>query len=290
VGDKDQLPSVGAGNVLADVIASKVVDVFYLTQIYRQEEGSLIISNAHAINSGVMPTFDNKSKDFFFQSADGAQEVADYVIDMVTRRLPKFCNLSPMQIQVLCPMKKGIAGVENLNAVLQEAINPKQGGKGELRVGTVLLRQGDKIIHTVNNYSLEWLDSEGGAGSGVYNGDIGFITDVNLTEPSVTVVFEDGKRAKYTQGIFDQIRPAYAVSVHKSQGCEFPVVVLALQKGNYMIMTRNLLYTAVTRAKNMAVIVGAKDTVANMVKNTYTTRRYSMLCDFIKEEWSRVNR
>ncbi len=290
VGDKDQLPSVGAGNVLADVISSKAVPVYYLTQIYRQEEGSLIISNAHAINNGVMPTFDNKSKDFFFQQADDAQQITDYIIEMVTRRLPAYTGMEPIQIQVLCPMKKGIAGVENLNAALQDAVNPKTKDKRELKVGALVLRQGDKVIHTVNNYSLEWVDSDMSAGSGVYNGDIGYITDVNLTEPSVTVVFDDGRRAKYTQGILDQIRPAYAISVHKSQGCEFPVVALALQRGNYMIMTRNLLYTAVTRAKNMAVIVGAKDTIGNMVKNTYCVRRYSLLSDFIEQEYYRMHR
>lgn len=284
VGDKDQLPSVGAGNVLADVIACNIVNVYCLTQIYRQEEGSLIISNAHAINRGIMPTIDNRSKDFFFGACDSADEILHTVIDMVTKRIPSFTSLPPEKIQVLCPMKKGIAGVESLNEALQSALNPKEKGKAELKVGTSVFRTGDKIIHTVNNYSLEWKNEDDSSeGSGVYNGDIGYITDINLAEPSVTVQFEDGKIAKYTQGSFDQIKLAYAVSVHKSQGCEFPVVVLALMKGHYIVMTRNLLYTAVTRAQKMVVILGAKETLAGMVSNTYTSRRYSMLCDFITE-------
>ena len=170
-----------------------------------------------------------------------------------------------------------------MNAKLQETLNPPEKSKPEIRLGMNVLRLGDKIIHTVNNYDLEWTDEEGVTGSGIYNGDIGYITAVNPTEPSLTVTFEDGKTAKYIQGSLDQIKPAYAVSVHKSQGCEFPVVVIALPKGNYMIMTRNLLYTAVTRAKSVVVLVGSKQTVANMVSNTYTTRRYSLLADFISE-------
>ena len=284
VGDKDQLPSVGAGNVLADVIKSGVVPVFYLTQIYRQDEHSLIVSNAHAINSGKMPVLDNKSRDFFFSSCEDAEDILRTVIDMVTTRLPRFTGLPANRIQVLCPMKKGIAGVENMNEKLQETLNPPEKGKPEIKLGMTTLRLGDKIIHTMNNYDLEWVDpQEHISGTGVYNGDIGYITAVNPAEPSLTVTFEDGKRAKYVQGSLDQIKPAYAVSVHKSQGSEFPVVVIALAKGNYMIMTRNLLYTAVTRAKSAVVLVGAKETLANMVANTYTTRRYSMLCDFIKE-------
>lgn len=283
VGDKDQLPSVGAGNVLADVIKSGVVPVYYLTQIYRQDEHSLIVSNAHAINNGKMPVIDNKSRDFFFSSCEDPEEILHTVIDMVTKRLPGFTCLLANRIQVLCPMKKGIAGVENMNAKLQETLNPPEKSKPEIRLGMNVLRLGDKIIHTVNNYDLEWTDEEGVTGSGIYNGDIGYITAVNPTEPSLTVTFEDGKTAKYIQGSLDQIKPAYAVSVHKSQGCEFPVVVIALPKGNYMIMTRNLLYTAVTRAKSVVVLVGSKQTVANMVSNTYTTRRYSLLADFISE-------
>ena len=287
VGDKDQLPSVGAGNVLADVIKSKVVPVYCLTQIYRQDEHSLIVSNAHAINNGKMPVIDNKSRDFFFSSCEDPEEILSTVIDMVTKRLPGFTGVEANRIQVLCPMKKGVAGVENMNAKLQETLNPPEKGKPELRVGMNVLRLHDKIIHTINNYDLEWTEEDGSAGSGIYNGDIGYITAINPTEPSLTVRFEDGKIAKYTQGALDQIKPAYAVSVHKSQGSEFPVVVIALPKGNFMIMTRNLLYTAVTRAKNAVVLVGAKQTVANMVANTYTSRRYSLLADFIRENEKR---
>ena len=234
-----------------------------------------------------MPVIDNKSRDFFFSSCEEPEEILSTVIDMVTKRLPGFTGVEANRIQVLCPMKKGVAGVENMNAKLQETLNPPEKGKPELRVGMNVLRLHDKIIHTINNYDLEWTDEDGSAGSGIYNGDIGYITAINPTEPSLTVRFEDGKIAKYTQGALDQIKPAYAVSVHKSQGSEFPVVVIALPKGNFMIMTRNLLYTAVTRAKNAVVLVGAKQTVANMVANTYTSRRYSLLADFIRENEKR---
>lgn len=283
VGDKDQLPSVGAGNVLADMISSGIVPVSYLTQIYRQSDDSLIVENAHRINAGKMPVINNRSRDFFFDNKSDPEEILATVTDMVTRRIPAYAAVKPMDIQVLCPMKKGVIGVENMNETLQNTLNPPQKGKAELKVGMHTFRVGDKVMHTVNNYDLQWTDDEGAAGSGVFNGDIGRIERVDPIEPSLDVLFDDGKRVRYMQGDFDDLALAYAISVHKSQGSEFPVVIIALMSGNYMILTRNLLYTAVTRAKEMAVLVGSSENLEKMVKNNYTTKRYSMLESFLKE-------
>ena len=281
VGDKDQLPSVGAGNVLADMIASGIVPVSYLTQIYRQSDDSLIVENAHRINAGKMPVINNRSRDFFFDNKSDPEDILATVTDMVTRRIPSYAAVKPMDIPVLCPMKKGVIGVENMNDTLQEALNPAARGKAELKVGMHTFRTGDKVMHTVNNYDLEWTDEEGGAGSGVFNGDIGRIEQIDPLAPSMTVLFDDGKRVKYMQGDFDDLTLAYAISVHKSQGSEFPVVIIALMSGNYMILTSNLLYTAVTRAKEMAVLIGSSDNLEKMVKNNYTAKRYSMLESFL---------
>ncbi len=296
VGDKDQLPSVGAGNVLADVIgANGIVPVSYLTQIYRQEnDKSLIVENAHRINRGEMPKIDNSSKDFFFDMKSSPKDIADAVISMVTERIPKYKGVQPKDIQVLCPMKKGIAGVEHLNVMLQETLNPHDISKNEVHIGNFLLREGDKVIHTVNNYNLEWikLDDMGDtaeSGVGVFNGDIGYIKSIekNNGKTTLTVEFDDLRIAKYDSEAAYDLLLAYAISVHKSQGSEFPIAIIAVTAGNYMILTRNLLYTAVTRAKEMVVLIGDKDNVAKMVRNNYTQKRYSMLKDFIIEENSR---
>ncbi len=296
VGDKDQLPSVGAGNVLADVIgANGIVPVSYLTQIYRQEnDKSLIVENAHRINRGEMPKIDNSSKDFFFDMKSSPKDIADAVISMVTERIPKYKGVHPKDIQVLCPMKKGIAGVEHLNVMLQETLNPHDISKNEVHIGNFLLREGDKVIHTVNNYNLEWikLDDMGDtaeSGVGVFNGDIGYIKSIekNNGKTTLTVEFDDLRIAKYDSEAAYDLLLAYAISVHKSQGSEFPIAIIAVTAGNYMILTRNLLYTAVTRAKEMVVLIGDKDNVAKMVRNNYTQKRYSMLKDFIIEENSR---
>ncbi len=296
VGDKDQLPSVGAGNVLADIIgADGIVPVSYLTQIYRQEnDKSLIVENAHRINKGEMPKIDNSSKDFFFDMKSSPKDIADAVISMVTERIPKYKGVHPKDIQVLCPMKKGIAGVEHLNVMLQETLNPHDISKNEVHIGNFLLREGDKVIHTVNNYNLEWikLDDMGDtaeSGVGVFNGDIGYIKSIekNNGKTTLTVEFDDLRIAKYDSEAAYDLLLAYAISVHKSQGSEFPIAIIAVTAGNYMILTRNLLYTAVTRAKEMVVLIGDKDNVAKMVRNNYTQKRYSMLKDFIIEENSR---
>lgn len=285
VGDKDQLPSVGAGNVLSDIISCGCIQINFLTQIYRQGEDSQIIVNAHLINQGKMPLINNKSRDFFFDNQSSQDVMLKNIVDMVMTRLPKFAGVKSKDIQVLCPMKKGIVGVENVNLVLQEALNPLVDKHRQIVIGNVSLRVGDKVIHTVNNYQLEWKNTlDNLAGTGVFNGDIGEIIDIDTKEPSLAVRFEDGREAKYKQSEFEQISLAYAISIHKSQGSEFEVALIAVAGGNYMIMTRNLIYTAVTRAKKMVVIVGNSDSLQKMVSNNYTAKRYSMLAEFIKEK------
>lgn len=282
VGDKDQLPSVGAGNVLADIIACDMIPVNYLTRIYRQSDDSLIIENAHKVNSGIMPTIDNKSRDFFFDSQVDTSVMLNNVINLVLKRLPSFSGILPRDIQVLCPTKKGVLGVENINVEMQKTLNPPDKSKNEIRSGANIFRVGDKIIHLVNNYQMEWYGEDGSSGSGIFNGDIGYIIEVDKSAPSMKVQFDDGKIATYRQENFDELTLAYAISIHKSQGSEFPAVIITAYGGNPYLMTRNLLYTAITRAKSLVVIEGTKESVARMVSNNFTAKRNTMLAEFIK--------
>ena len=286
VGDKDQLASVGAGNVLSDLIKCGRFPVSELTQIYRQSEDSRIVVNAHRINRGEMPELDNRSSDFFFEEKEDAESIARTTSDLVTRRLPGYLKVPPMEIQVLCPMKRGSAGTASLNRILQEKLNPPSRDKKEARQGDTLFREGDKVMQTQNNYQQEWVQTSGGkveTGTGVFNGDIGVIVSINPQIMQFTVRFDDDKVAVYQCSDIEQLALAYAVTIHKSQGCEFDAVVVALD-ANYMLQTRNLLYTAVTRAKKLVVIVGAKKTVAKMIRNNETARRYSLLINLIEEE------
>lgn len=289
VGDKDQLASVGAGNVLGDLIASGKFPVSYLTQIYRQDEDSHIITNAHMINNGVMPVMDNKSKDFFFEEKGSAEEIAKTTIELVTKRLPKYLGVTPDDIQVLCPMKRGSAGIYNLNRYLQSVLNPPAKEKKEFRHGEFIFREGDKVMQMQNNYQLEWTQATGfkvERGMGVYNGDIGVIESINMQLMQFTVRFDGDKVSVLQYADAEQLALAYAVTIHKSQGSEFDNVVIALD-ANYMLQSRNLLYTAVTRAKKMVVIAGNRNTVGNMVRNNKTARRYSLLINLINDEINR---
>ena len=282
VGDKDQLPSVSCGNILSDIIASNEINVVYLTEIYRQEEG-YIVTNAHRINKGLMPVTDNR-KDFFISYKSDQMDIVNTVIGMIKSRIPKFAHVDPYDIQILTPVKKGLVGVDNLNQELQRALNPDG---AEYKYKNSVFRVGDKVMQTVNNYCAEWQKSDTGEmGSGVFNGDIGIITAVRSDR--IEVVFDDGKLISYTDADLDELSLAYCVSVHKSQGSEFPVVIVALSGANYMIMTRNLLYTAVTRAKKMVVIVGEEECLKKMVANDYTAKRYSLLRDLLKKNKSKV--
>jgi len=286
VGDKDQLPSVGAGCVLADVIASKLMPVVHLNHIYRQAEGSFIITNAHLINHGTLPEIDRTSRDFFFDYTDDAQKMLGDVVDFCTTRISKYLPVSAKDIQVLAPLKKGDVGVTNINEKLQAALNPPSPAKNEIAVGQVIFREGDRVIQTCNNYDVTWVrtaDGEVTTGEGVFNGDVGVIQKIDKGNMLMIVRFEDDRVAEYGSDELTDMALAYCISVHKSQGSEFRVVIVVCDQYNPMVLTKNLLYTAVTRAKDMVVLVGNKATFAKTVKNKRTDRRYTALVRFINE-------
>ena len=288
VGDKDQLASVGAGNVLADILDSKCFATMCLTQIYRQSEDSLIIVNAHEINNGKMPKLDNKSKDFFFEKKDNNEDVLQSILDMCVTRIPKFLSTDSSNIQVLAPMKSGLVGIDNINKCLQDKINPPSLSKFEIETDKVIYRKGDRVMQTSNNYERSWV-KDGVFGSGVFNGDIGLITDVNIQTSEIEIEFEDGRVARYIKADLGEITLSYAITIHKSQGSEFDVVVVPVVSGPPMLLTRNLLYTAVTRAKKMVVLIGTKQCVARMVNNNYTKIRYTMLKYFLDIDGEKKN-
>lgn len=285
VGDKDQLPSVGAGNVLDDIIKSKVIKTINLTQIFRQQKNSLIITNAHKINNGEMPIIDNHSRDFFFESKINQNDIADSIISLATTRLPNYIDLPTANIQILAPLKKGICGVENLNKRLQEKLNPPSIYKPELVVGTTIFRKGDRVMQTTNNYNLEWKQKISNReiinGTGVFNGDIGVIDDINYQNGEITVIFEGNKICVYPRTEINQLTLSYAITIHKSQGSEFDAVIIPIISGPSIILNRNLIYTAVTRAKNTVVIVGEKKNLNYMIKNKNILLRYTLLKNFL---------
>lgn len=281
VGDSDQLPPVGAGNVLKDVIASGRVPVVRLSTVFRQAEESMIVTNAHRMNHGEEPIYNQKDKDFFLVSALGAEGITARLVDLVQNRLPKAYGFDPMRdIQVISPMKKTAVGVLALNKALQEALNPPQKGKRE-RIGTMrTLREGDKVMQIKNNYDLPWESLTGGAdGSGVYNGDIGMIESIE--SDCVSVIFDNERRVIYKIPMLDELEHAYAITVHKSQGSEFPAVVMPVFHGVPRLMTRNLIYTAVTRAAKLVVLVGQKSAVKTMIDNNFEEKRYSALAEWL---------
>ncbi len=292
VGDKDQLPSVGAGNVLGDLLKSQVFPVTMLTKIYRQSDESLIISNAHMINSGVMPIIDNKSKDFFFEQKSDLNEIHQTIINMVTTRIPSFLNISSQQIQVLAPLKAGVCGIDNLNRTLQQILNPPSQRKAEIVVGSTIFREGDKVMQTSNDYDLVWERKTKFTveqGEGVFNGDIGKIEMIDFQTGETVVMFEDGRRCVYARTDVGELSLAYAITIHKSQGSEFDVVVIPIIAGTSLILTRNLIYTAVTRAKKMVVLVGEKKNLRRMVSNSYTVKRFTLLADLVKEQQKSIS-
>ncbi len=283
VGDVDQLPSVGAGNVLKDIISSEVITVVRLKEVFRQARESAIIMNAHRINSGEKPVINEKEKDFFFVRRSNAVEAVKTIKDLMLIRLPSFNGCDPYtDIQVLTPMRKGILGVEELNKELQKALNPERSGKKEKLYRNTVFRVGDKVMQIKNNYNMSWkIYSEGRRikeeGLGIFNGDCGTIMDINEGEEYILVLFDDNKWVQYDFIQLDELELSYAVTIHKSQGSEYPVVIIPLISGPPMLLSRNLLYTAVTRAKKLCVIVGIPETMYSMVDNIREAKRYSSL-------------
>ena len=283
IGDASQLPSVGAGNVLSDLIRSERIQTICLKEIFRQSEKSLIVTNAHKINEGQMPILSATSGDFFFVRREDESSIAAAVSDLIFRRLPKTYGASIRErIQVITPSRKGSGGVEILNKTLRESMNPKTGIKKERLHHGVLFREGDRVMQTVNNYEIEW-EKNGLAGLGIFNGDIGVIERILPTEEKMIIRFDD-RVADYPFEILEQLDLAYAITVHKSQGSEYPVVIIPVYPCAPMLMTRNLLYTAVTRARSMVILVGFVSVVEQMVRNDRQVLRYTTLCERVAEE------
>ncbi len=285
VGDADQLPSVGAGNVLADVIESGFIKVIRFDEIKRQARESLIVVNAHKINRGEYPDLTVKDRDFFFMKCYQPQKICDTICSLCKERLPKTYDVHDIfSIQVLSPTKKGFAGTRNLNAVLQEALNPPSDDKNEKQGFNRIFRVGDKVMQIRNNYDLEWQDILTlEKGSGVYNGDIGLITDISAASRQVQVLYDEERLVKYDFMQLDELELAYALTVHKSQGSEFDIVVMPMTSAPPMLLTRNLFYTAITRAKKLLVLVGNETIVQKMVDANYHSKRYSGLIFKMKE-------
>ena len=288
VGDVDQLPSVGAGNVLNDFIESGFTKVVRLKEIFRQGKESMIVVNAHKINKGEMPKLNEKGTDFFFIRNDIQEGILNTIIDLINTRLPRFnSNWDKLKsIQVLVPMKKGVLGVTNLNERIQNVLNPKAPYKKEKEFRSMVFREGDKVMQIKNNYSLKWTRIAGKGdheGLGVFNGDMGFIESIDLEEKKLSIIFDDERRVIYDFIYLDELDLAYAITIHKSQGSEFPVVIIPAYMGAPLLMNRNLLYTGITRAKEMVVVVGIPKALKYMVDNTRSMERYSSLNWRIKE-------
>lgn len=288
VGDVNQLPSVGPGNVLKDIILSHQFTVVKLTKIFRQAAMSDIVSNAHKINKGQYISLDNQSKDFFMMKSLDVNEIATIIAILVKEKMPKYVNANVHDIQVLTPMKKGEVGVERLNVILQQQLNPPSKDKAEKEAHGSIFREGDKVMQIKNNYQMEWeIRSKNGYaldnGTGIFNGDCGIIKNINEFASTVTIEFDEGRVVEYKFSQLDEIELAYAITIHKSQGSEYPAVVIPLLNGPQMLMNRNLLYTAVTRAKNCVTIVGSPKMVNLMIDNESENKRYSSLAYRINE-------
>ena len=288
VGDENQLPSVGPGNVLRDIIRSEQFPVVELKKIFRQASESDIVVNAHKINQGEQVVLDNKSRDFFFLKRYDADIIIRVLIALIQEKLPRYVEARPFDIQVLTPMRKGLLGVERLNGILQRYLNPPSEQKKEREVGQGLFREGDKVMQIRNNYQLEWeIRGKYGIpvdqGVGVFNGDTGILKTINEFAETAEVEFEDGRCAEYSFKQLDELELAYAVTIHKSQGSEYPAVVIPLLSGPKMLLNRNLLYTAVTRARKCVTVVGSEETFREMINNEKQQRRYSSLDARLKE-------
>ena len=288
VGDQDQLPSVGAGSVLRDLIDSDCFKVIRLNKIFRQAEQSDIVVNAHKINRGEMVSLDNKSMDFFFLKRQDANVIISVMLTLIQKKLPKYVDADMLDIQVLTPMRKGLLGVERLNTILQQYLNPPDKSKAEKEIGSKLFRVGDKVMQIKNNYQLEWeiatkfglvIDS----GVGVFNGDIGRVIEINLYTEKMKVEFEEKKVVEYPFQLLEELELAYAITIHKSQGSEYPAVIIPLLQGPRQLYHRNLIYTAVTRAKKCVTLVGDDVVFQEMIQNTFEQNRYTSLDEYIRE-------
>lgn len=288
VGDGNQLQSVGAGNVLKDMIASECFPVVRLTKIFRQATESDIVMNAHKINRGERVVLDNKSRDFFFLKRQDANTIISVIITLLQKKMPKYVDAQPYDIQVLTPMKKGLLGVERLNKILQQYMNPPDKKKAEKEYGEKLFREGDKVMQIKNNYQLEWeISTKFGLvvdkGVGVFNGDMGVITEINTYNETLEVEYDEKRKVTYSFQLLDELELAYAITIHKSQGSEYPAVIIPLLQGPRQLYHRNLLYTAVTRAKKCVTLVGSDSTFYEMIENTNEQNRYTSLAERIRE-------
>lgn len=288
VGDVDQLPSVGPGSVLKDVIASEQFPVVTLTRIFRQAGESDIVVNAHKINAGEPVVLDNKSRDFFFLKRQDADTIIGITIMLIQKKLPKYVHAGQNDIQVMTPTRKGLLGVERLNTILQRYLNPEDPKKNEKEINGRLFREGDKVMQIKNNYQLEWeITTKFGltvdSGTGIFNGDMGIITEINEYTETIEVEFDEARKVKYGYDMTEELELAYAITVHKSQGSEYPAVIIPLLPGPRLLYTRNLLYTAVTRAKKCLTIVGSDAVFQEMIQNKNEQERYTSLAERIRE-------
>jgi exodeoxyribonuclease V alpha subunit len=284
IGDADQLPSVGAGNVLRDLIDCKRFATVRLTEIFRQAQQSLIITNAHTINRGEMPRLDVKDNDFFFLPRESDSEIASTVAQLYKTRLPRtYGEMAVKGTQVICPSRKGETGTEHLNVILQAALNPPSPEKREHRFRELVFREGDRVMQIKNNYDIEWERPDGTLGTGIFNGDIGVIERINPASEHMEIRFDE-RHVAYDFNMLDELEPAYAVTVHKSQGSEYPIVILPLGSAAPMLLSRNLFYTAVTRAQSMVVLVGREEIARAMVENNRQALRYTGLCRWLENE------
>lgn len=283
IGDADQLPSVGAGNVLRDLLESGRFATVRLTEIFRQAQKSLIVTNAHAINRGEKPRIDVKDNDFFFLSREDDRDIAQTVANLCAVRLPRtYGAMAKNGTQVICPSRKGEVGTENLNVLLQAALNPPAPDKKEKKFREMVYREGDRVMQTRNNYEIEWERDDGTLGNGVFNGDIGVIKQINVAAENMEIQFDD-RHVVYEFNLLEELEMAYAITVHKSQGSEYPIVVLPLGSTPPMLLSRHLFYTAVTRAQSMVVLVGRERIMGTMVENNRQSMRYTGLVQWLKK-------